>query len=185
MTSAQQARGVLYVHSARSAVCPHVEWAVAGVLGAPAAMSWTPQPAEPASYRTELSWQSEPGTAARLASALRGWDRVRFEVTEDPVAGGEGVRFSWTPELGLHTAAIGQHGDIVIGEDRLKALLRTGGVARAGDAERAYSQLTGQLQVLLGQPWDDELEPFRHAAHRAVVTDHCRVDAYNCPVQVE
>jgi hypothetical protein len=169
MTSAQQVRGVLYVHSARSAVCPHVEWAVAGVLGAPAAMSWTPQPAEPASYRTELSWQSEPGTAARLASALRGWDRVRFEVTEDPVAGGEGVRFSWTPELGLHTAAIGPHGDIMIGEDRLKTLLQPGAIVGAADAERAYSQLTGRLRVLLGQPWDEELEPFRHAAEGVAV----------------
>ena len=26
-------RGVLYVHSAPRALCPHVEWAIAGVLG--------------------------------------------------------------------------------------------------------------------------------------------------------
>lgn len=167
--SAQQARGVLYVHSARTAVCPHVEWAVAGVLGAPAAMSWTPQPAEPATYRTEMTWQAEPGTAARLASALRGWDRVRFEVTEDPVAAGEGVRFAWTPDLGLHTAAIGPHGDILLGEDRLKALLHSSRVAGPGDHQRAYEQLTAQLSILLGRPWDDELEPFRHAAEGVAV----------------
>ena len=29
--------GVLYVHSAPSALCPHIEWAVGGVLGAVAA----------------------------------------------------------------------------------------------------------------------------------------------------
>lgn len=169
MTSAQQARGVLYVHSARAAVCPHVEWAVAGVLGAPASMSWSPQPAEPGSYRSELSWQHEPGTAARLASALRGWDRVRFEVTEDPALEGEGVRFSWTPSLGLHTAAIGPHGDIVVGEDRLRAVLHASAVAGPGDHQRAYDQLTGQLAILLGRPWDDELESFRHAADGVAV----------------
>ena len=30
-------RGVLYVHSAPSALCPHIEWAAAGVLGMPVA----------------------------------------------------------------------------------------------------------------------------------------------------
>lgn len=37
-------RGVLYVHSAPRALCPHVEWAVAGVLGARISLDWIRQP---------------------------------------------------------------------------------------------------------------------------------------------
>src|SRR5699024_12128651 len=39
-------RGVLYVHSAPGALCPHVEWAVGGVLGVPVRLEWTAQSAE-------------------------------------------------------------------------------------------------------------------------------------------
>ena len=39
-------RGVLYVHSAPSALCPHIEWAVGGVLGVAVNMTWIPQPAQ-------------------------------------------------------------------------------------------------------------------------------------------
>ncbi len=169
MTTAQPARGVLYLHSVRSAVCPHVEWAVAGVLGAPAALTWTPQPAEAGCYRAELSWQGEPGTAGRLTSTLRGWDSLRFEVTEDPLPGGEGLRFSWTPELGLFHAVTGPHGDIAIGEDRLKTVLAAASSVAGTDTRRAYDVLRSQLSSLLGTPWDDELEPFRHAGDGAAV----------------
>ena len=46
-------RGVLYVHSALPAVGPHIEWAVAGVLGMPVKLDWQPQPASPGTVRTE------------------------------------------------------------------------------------------------------------------------------------
>ena len=39
-------RGILYVHSAPSALCPHIEWAVGGVLGLAVNLDWTPQPAQ-------------------------------------------------------------------------------------------------------------------------------------------
>ena len=42
MTTRTATRGVLYVHSAPSALCPHIEWAVGGVLGVAVNMSWTP-----------------------------------------------------------------------------------------------------------------------------------------------
>jgi len=77
-------RGVLFVHSAPSALCPHLEWAVGGVLGAAVSLEWSPQPAQAGTYRAELSFSGEPGTAAAIASALRGWNHLRFEATEDP-----------------------------------------------------------------------------------------------------
>src|SRR5437588_4192545 len=110
-------RGVLYVHSAPRALCPHVEWAVAGVLGVRVSLDWARQPAAPSTWRAELPWTAEPGTATRLASALRGWQLLRFEVTEEPSVGAEGERYSSTPDLGVFHAVTGVHGDIMVSED--------------------------------------------------------------------
>jgi len=154
-------RGVLYVHSAPRALCPHIEWAVAGVLGARLSLEWISQPAAPGAWRAELSWQGEPGTASTIASALRGWHLLRFEVTEEPSPGHEGARYSSTPELGIFHAVTGVHGDILIPEDRLRTATQR--------AVRNKSNLGDEIDTLLGKPWDDELEPFRHAGDGAPV----------------
>ena len=154
--------GVVYIHSAPAALCPHVEWAVGGVLDQRVTLDWTPQPAAPGSMRAELSWQAEPGTGSRLASALRDWVQLRFEVTEEPSAGAEGERWSSTPTLGLYHATTGVHGDIVVREDRLRTALARAAADPATDVVR-------ELQGLLGKDWDDELETFRHAGDGAPV----------------
>ncbi len=154
-------RGVLYVHSAPSALCPHIEWAVGGVFGAPVPVEWIPQPIERASYRTEYSWSGPVGTAARLASVLKGWQRVRFEVTEEATSTTEGERYSYTPTLGVFHALTGLHGDILVPEDRIRHAMS---LARLGGAE-----LCDALDDLLGKAWDDELEPFRYAGDGAPV----------------
>src|SRR4051794_7506376 len=43
-------RGVLYVHSAPSALRPRIEWAGGGVLGAAVTPAWIPQPAQSGTY---------------------------------------------------------------------------------------------------------------------------------------
>jgi hypothetical protein len=154
-------RGVLYVHSAPSALCPHLEWAVGGVLGAAVSLEWSPQPAQAGTYRSELSYSGEQGTAAAIASALRGWNHLRFEVTEDATSQSEGGRYSFTPDLGVFHAVTGLHGDIMIPEDRLKAA-----VVRAALGD---TTLLLEVDKLLGKPWDDELETFRHAGEGAPV----------------
>ena len=154
-------RGVLFIHSAPSALCPHVEWAAGGVLGNAVNLTWTPQSAQGGTYRAEYSWGGDAGTAAAVASALRGWNQLRFEITEDPTASTEGARFSYTPELGVFHGVTGLHGDLMIPEDRLKAaVIRT-----------ALGDTTLELEIdrLLGKPWDDELEPFRYAGDGAPV----------------
>jgi hypothetical protein len=154
-------RGVLFVHSAPSALCPHVEWAVGGVLGAPIRVDWIPQPAERASYRTEYAWTGPAGTAARIASALRGWQRIRFEVTEDASAATEGERYAYTPALGVFHAVIGVHGDVMVPEDRIKHAMAA--------AALGGTDLVGALDALLGTAWDSELEAFRYAGDGAPV----------------
>lgn len=155
------ARGVLYVHSAQPALCPHIEWAVAGILGVPVDLTWTPQPAAPGCVRTQAEWVGKPGTAAKITSSLMGWQRIRFEITEDASPGVDGSRHAYTPTLGVFTAVIGANGDILVPEDRLRnTMLR---------AAQGRVVLEAELERLLGKPWDEELEPFRYAGDGAPV----------------
>ena len=184
--SAPTALGVLYVHSAPPALCPHIEWAVAGALGVPASMPWIDQPAAPGSVRAELTWQGTPGAAGAITSSLASWELVRFEVTEEASPGCDAVRYSHTPALGTFCAVVAANGDVMISENRLRAAMELAASARVA-ARTPNSRLGGlrelhgprhpalggsleaELALLLGQPWDDELEPFRYAADGAPV----------------
>jgi Protein of unknown function (DUF3145) len=154
-------QGVLHVHSAPPALCPHIEWAVAGIVGMPVALGWSGQPAAPGTLRAELDYKSGPGTAGAIASALSGWNRLRFEVTEEASPGCDAVRYCYTPELGTFSAATGANGDIMVGEDRLRAVMSL--------CASTSSPLEAELARLLGTAWDNELEPFRRAADGAPV----------------
>ena len=142
------------MHSAPRALCPHVEWAAGSVLDARASFEWTPQTAVPGLFRAELSWTGSPGTGARLASALRGWTHLRYEVTEEASRGADGGRWSHTPDLGIFHAQIDVHGNTVVPEDRIRTAME-----HAADPLR----MRLELNLALGQAWDDELEPFRYA----------------------
>jgi len=155
------AQGVLYVHSAPPALCSHIEWAVSRIVGAPASMPWVGQPAAPGSLRAELTWTARPGTAGAIASELAGWNRLRFEVTEDSSPGCDGVRHCYTPDLGTFTAVTAANGDVLVPENRLRAALT---IAATGT-----SVLSTELERLLGTAWDNELEPFRRASDGAPV----------------
>ena len=63
-------------------------------------LDWT-QPIERSAYRTDYSWTGPVGTGARLASALTGWQKLRYEVTEDATSSRQGERYAYTPTLGV------------------------------------------------------------------------------------
>lgn len=154
-------RGTLYVHSAVPALCPHLEWAIEKQLGARPSLSWTSQPAAPGARRTELTWYGAPGTGAALASALAAWHRVRFEVTEDPIDGDLGHRYSYTPSLGMFHGVTDAIGDLLVSETRLRQAVANA-TARGADLHQA-------IDAALGTAWDLELEPFRYAGEGAPV----------------
>lgn len=182
-------RGVLQVHSAPPALCPHVEWAVAGVIGVPVRLPWVDQPAQPGTVRAELDWHGRPGTSAGITSALAAWNRLRFEVTEEASHGCDPVRYSHTPSLGTFCAVTSANGDILVPEGRLRAAMMLAAASAPGRPREGApgagvdglldrhdprhpalgGSLEAELALLLGQPWDDELEPFRHAAEGAPV----------------
>ena len=162
-------QGVLQVHSAPPALCPHIEWAVAGVLGVPVDLAWVGQPAAPGDVRGELNWHARPGMAGSITSALAGWNRLRFEVTEEASPGCDAVRYSYTPALGIFSAVTGASGDIMIPENRLLAAMTVAAASQSGLQVAATTTLEQELDRLLGRPWDAELESFRCAAEGAPV----------------
>ena len=105
--------------------------------------------------RADISWTGPVGTAARIASALQGWRTLRFEVTEEPTATSEGERYSGTPVLGVHRAAIGPPATSCSSENRVRAA-----IARALEIGEPVED---EIEILLGGPWDTELEAFRTA----------------------
>lgn len=150
--------GVVQIHSAPAALRPHVEWAIGAVFRAPTELVWTPQPAEPGAFRAELPWRGPIGSAAKLASAMKRWQRLRFEVTEEPTGTSEGERYSYTPDLGIFHASAGLNGDIQVHEDRLRSVMAS---------HRDQTSLRAALDDLLGTPWDAELDAFRAAGEGA------------------
>jgi hypothetical protein len=156
-----QTRGVIYIHSAPKALCPHLEWAAGRVFGKALNFEWIAQPVLPGARRTEFAWEGPAGTGAALASAMRGWEHLRYEVTEDAARGTDGGRWMHTPDLGIHFAPTDAAGNVVVPEDRLRYALEVS----LGDA----AELRRELDVALGAAWDEELEPFRHAGDEVPV----------------
>lgn len=154
-TAEASARGVVFVHSCPRALVPHVDWAVDRCVDSAHPYDWSAQPVQAGTVRCEIQWFGPVGAAAAMASALRGFPNLRFEITED-VVNGTGERFCFTPTLGMFRALTGANGDILVGEQRLRGLLDAG-----HDVEQG-------VRRLLGAPWDDELEPFRIAGDETV-----------------
>lgn len=160
-----KARGVLFVHSAPRALAPHLEWAAGRALNRAVNFDWTAQPVLKGSLRAEFYWEGAPGTGALLASALRGWEHLRYEVTEDPSPGTDGGRWMHTPDLGIFFAQTDSVGNLVISEERVRAAMESAG-ANARELQR-------ELRLALGQAWDDELDAFRQAGdHNQVIWLH-------------
>lgn len=160
--------GRLVVLSCPPALCPHLEFAVSGVLEAPITLRWTEQPALPGTLTAAADLAGPPGTAGRLAARLRGLGPVRFEVNESPppgIAGADPERYSYTPDLGLYRASLAANGDVAVSEGPLRALLRDSH-DRAGDA----ATLAHGLERLLGTAWDEELEPLRRGGAGAPIS---------------
>jgi hypothetical protein len=151
----EHAQGMVFIHSAPKAVTPHVEWSIGRALGEPIRIEWTEQSVLPGALRGELFWRGKTGSGADIASALVGWQTIRFEVTEEPQAGLEGYRWAYTPTLGMFSSQIDWAGNLLVNEFKLRSAIETAG-SNALELQR-------EMRKLLGQTWDDELEVFRRA----------------------
>ena len=145
-----QVRGFLTIHSAPSALRHHIDWAIQAVLGNWIKLSWNPQPLLPGTFSTQLEFRGAQGAAAEIASSLRSWHYLNFEVIESNEIGGELFRF--TPELGIHRAIIDLSGAVLVNENQLSAVL-----AKTFDEE----SIRQGIADIMGTSWEIELERFR------------------------
>ena len=146
----QQVRGFLTIHSAPSALRHHIDWAIQAVLGNWIKLAWSPQPLMPGTFRTQLEFRGAQGAAAEIASSLRSWHYLNFEVIEGTELGGELFRF--TPELGIHRAIVDQSGAVQVNENQLSVIL-----SNSFDEE----SIREAIASLLGSSWESELDRFR------------------------
>ena len=158
--------GSLSIFSAPRAVITHVQWSISDVLGRPEKLNWQTQPLIAGTYRTHVSWSGNLGTGATLASVLRGWHYLHFEVYEAAQNGSDGSLFMFTPDLGLFRANIGPHGDIMINEHQIMSTISKN--------LRECDVLT-ELEKIIGKPWNDALEPFRRIEIEGVDEDAGRI----------
>ena len=148
--SKTQVTGFLTIHSAPAALRPHIEWGLQSILGTWVALEWKPQPKATGTFRTTLEFRDRAGTAAKVATALKAWHYLRFEVREESEIGGEFFRF--TPDLGIHRSVIDGLGSIMISEHLIVQTLGKG---------FDEDSLREEFQRLLGESWELALEPFR------------------------
>ncbi len=153
--------GVVYIHSTSRAVCPHIEWAISRVLGKGISLNWGVQPLLHKSFRSEYLWRGPAGSGALIASALFGWQNIRFEVTEDATDGKDGGRWCYTPKLGMFHSATDSVGNMVISENRIRSVLEFAGM----DPDL----LRTGLERSLGAQWDKELDVFREVSDETPV----------------
>jgi hypothetical protein len=154
-STALAVRGQLTIHSAPSALRAHIDWALAELLGSNVAPHWTPQMLKAGTFKATISWRDREGVAAAIASALRSWHYIYFELIEDTNDGGELFRF--TPELGIHRALTDLSGAVIVTEHQLDYILKN---------NFDEDSIRKGLALILGSEWENELERFRGVNHQ-------------------
>jgi hypothetical protein len=136
-------RGLITIHSCPMALIRHVEWSIESILGR-FEIDWRTQPLVAGTQRTQIEWRSSKDLSAELATALKSWHYLRFEINF------ANQLFRHTPELGLHRSQIDEIGNILITENQVKAAMN-----------KSDDLLREALDVALGTEWEVELERFR------------------------
>lgn len=98
----------------------------------------------------QLEFREKERTASEIASALRSWHYLNFEIIENSENGGELFRF--TPELGIHRAIVDQSGAVLFTEHQITHVL-----SESFDEE----SIREGVSQILGTAWELELDRFR------------------------
>jgi hypothetical protein len=125
------------------ALIRHVEWSIESVLGR-VQIDWRTQPLVAGTQRTQIEWRSAKDISAELASALKSWHYLRFEISCSSQL------FRYTPDLGMHRAQIDELGSIQLTENQVRFAMT-----------KNDDQMRESLDVALGTEWEVELERFR------------------------
>ena len=145
--------GWIEIFAAPKAMLPHVEWSLERALDCKLQITWSAQPLTPGSFQTRLRFSAPSGRAGEIATALAGWNYLRFDVCEMGGRDSDGARYLGTPSLGLHHATVGKNGDVLISENQIGAILESC-YKRGLDFEEEFAKA-------LGVEWEAELAPYR------------------------
>ena len=147
-------QGDLRIYSAPLALLRHIQWSLNEIFGEVVALEWVNQPLVGGASAMSLEWRANKSHASAIASTLKSWHFIRFEVREYPVNGGEGVLYRATPDLGMHQAVTSSTGDVMVHENRLMTLTANC---------QTIESLQKSIALALGTDWDNELECYRLA----------------------
>ena len=148
------AHGRVIIHSAPRVLLSHIEWTLSRHFGDDLGLDWKPSHLVPGEFTAEALWRADSELGANLASDLRGWANLRFEVTQQASDQTEGYRWAFTPSLGMFSAQTDRFGSVLLNEHELGRILAIAG-SNALEMQRLINQS-------LGTDWDAELD-----AHRA------------------
>ena len=154
-------RGVVYVHSAPSALCPHVEWALTGVLGAAGQPGLDPAARRPRDLprRALLAGSARHRGDGGLGAARLGAPALRGHRGADGAPRAPGSAAPRSSGSSTRSPA----------STATSSSRRTGCAPPSSGWGREGGDLAEEIDKLLGKPWDDELETFRWAGEGAPV----------------
>ena len=166
--------GLVLIHLAPSALLTHVEWTISGISGNPTKINWVKDDSSQNSFRGSAVVACNLEAAAILSSAFMNLKQLSFEVIHQSEF--SGARWSFTPSLGMFHCATDAAGNLVVNENQLRAALDHAG--------SNILKLQAQLRKLLGQSWDDELEPYRELiggteSHNGIVSAEAEGISYS------
>ncbi len=154
MSNTQTYAGRIHIYSAPAALTQHIEWAINQHLNQVVKLSWVNQSLSPGCLATELEYQSRLPVAAKIATALKSWHYIRFEIRQINLQTLDATLYRITPDLGLHQASLASNGDVVINENQLNQIINN---------SYSHKMLQSNLESALGIQWEIELEPYRLA----------------------
>lgn len=154
MSKSANYAGRILIYSAPIALTQHIQWAIDQGLGQVIKLPWQNQPLNPSSKALELEYKHQMPVAAKLATALKAWHYIRFEIREINKSTQDATYYRATPDLGLHQAHLASNGDVVLNENQVNSILKN---------SLSYEKLQVNLENALGISWDIELEPYRIA----------------------
>jgi hypothetical protein len=146
--------GRILIYSTPAALAQHIEWAISRKLGQVINLKWVNQPLNPATLAMEFEYQHQSPVADQIATVLKGWHYIRFEITQVNKNTRDAVLYRATPDLGLHQANLSSLGDVVLNENQVNTILKN---------SFTNDRLISNLENALGNAWELELEPYRLA----------------------
>ncbi|MFM6980642.1 MAG: DUF3145 family protein [Micrococcales bacterium] len=144
--------GEVFIHAVAKSQARQVEWMLAEIMDYQIPLTWSPQPVMPDHVKSGFAWQGAESSGAEISSALAGWQKIYFEVTQDANGSVGSSRWLYVPEFGIKHRATDEFGNYSIGEDELRAALARGSNSMT---------LAWEVQNLLAQQWEQILEPLR------------------------